>query len=269
MILCDMDGVLATGLGRDTTPGEPIYRTFTEAPDELELIRAAGIPFHVVTAKVEAEAAQVLDAIGLHPRIESIIGANRLFWPSVWAAARKGRLPESLAKSVYRRVLPTPQGARIIMLEDRQENLHEMLAAGAIDRGVLVPPISVSGGRIVEWFDVNLAFRVARGLAMGSMSAADLTRLDISIHRWHEGDLEPLDPADAAGILEGERYLLRLPGLSFDGSPSAGPSLESLDTGRVLMAGRRDLVTTVRAGRRVVRRIVRRLSGSGGGGRGG
>lgn len=266
MILCDMDGVLATGPGGDTAHDEPIYRTFTEPPDELDLIRACGIPFHVVTAKVEAEAAQVLEAIGLRDRIASVIGANRLFWPTLWAAIRKGRLPRSLAKSVYRTVLPARGDRPVVMLEDRRENLCEMLAAGAIDYGILVPPISTSEGRIVEWFDVNLALRVARELARGSADAAGLSRLDLSIRPWRNGETERREREGVAMILEGERYLLRLPALSFADMPAPGPTLESLDTGWVLTRGRRDLVTTVRAGRRVVRRIVGRLRGSNAGG---
>lgn len=267
MILCDMDGVLATGSGRDTAPGEPIYRTFTEPPGELELIRAAGIPFHIVTAKVEAEAVQVLEAIGLDPHIESIVGANQLFWPSVWGAVTRGRFPRTLVKSAYRTVLPAQQGQRIVMLEDRRDNLREMLAADAIDCGILVPSIRIARGHLVEWFDVNLALGLARQLAVGGMDPAGLSTLDVSIRRWYDGDFQELDSREMSGIREGERYLLRVPGLSFRSLASRGPSLESLDTGRILMPGRRDLVTSVRLGRRLIRRTIRNFLGSSVGGK--
>lgn len=260
MILCDMDGVLATGPGRDTMPGEPIYRTFARAPEELERIGAAGIPLHVVTAKVESEAAQVLEAIGLDAHIASVIGANRLFWPTVWAAVRRRRLPSSLVKSVYRTVLPARQGGWVVMLEDRRENLREMLAAGAIDFGILVPPISVSEGRVVQWFDLDLALRLARELATGGPGALDLSGLGVSLRRWNGDATEEIDAEDGRAMREGERYLIRLPSLSF--AASSGPTLERLDTGRVLTPGRANVVTTVRAGRRAVRRIVGRMSGS-------
>lgn len=261
MILCDMDGVLATGRGMDTARGEPIYRTFTEPPAELERIRADDIPFHVVTAKVEAEATQVLRAVGLDGHIASVIGADRLFWPTVWTAVRRRRLPSSLTKSVYRRVLPTRQDQRVVMIEDRHEHLSDMLAANVIDFGILVPPISITDDRITEWFDLNLALWVARKLVTGRVVAAELSRRSISMYRWQGGGPKELDLADLPVGFGGGGYLLHLPNLSFD-PPSAGPTLETLNTGRILKPGRPNVVTTVRAGRRAFRQIVGRFSSS-------
>lgn len=260
MILCDMDGVLATGAGRDTECGEPIYRTFLDPPEELEFIRAAGVPLHVVTAKLEAEAAQVLKAIGLEGHIESVIGANRLFWPSVRAAVTKGQRPRALVKSVYRDLLPTDNAARIVMLEDRRQHLWEMFDAGAIDFGILVPGISFSENRVVRWFDLNLALRLARGLATGELDATDLCQLDVSIHLWRRGRAERLELGQHLELLEGERYLLVLPSRSPGGSSSAVPTLEGLNTHFVLRPVGPSLVGTVRALRRVFRKIVARVS---------
>ncbi len=262
MILCDMDGVLATGPGMDTARGEPIYRTFTERPEELGRIRAAGISLHIVTAKVEAEATQVLQAIELDEYITSVISADRLFWPSVWAALRRKRLPNRLSKIACGTMLPEHETGRVVMLEDRREHLCDMLAAEAIDFGVLVPPIVIGEGRIVEWFDLNLALRVAKDLSLGDVNAEELSRLGISIDVWEDGWSRRLDWTKLSGTVDGRGYLLRLPRLTFANCPSPGPSLKSLDTGHVLTSGGLSVVGAVRAGRRVVRQIVARLSTS-------
>lgn len=262
MILCDMDGVLATGPAGDTAWGEPIYRTFREIPPELDRIRAAGISLHVVTAKVEAEAIQVLEAIGLDAHVASVVGADQLFWPSVLAAIKNRRLPRSLSKSVYRVTLAAGRAGRVVMLEDRQQHLHDMLAAGVIDFGILVPPITITEGYIRESFDLDLAFRMARELASGKLQPAELVSLDVSVYGWQSGVPESFDLAGLEAFPRGERYLLHLPKVTFAEAPSSGPAVDCLDTGRVLVPARANVVSTVRAGRRFVRRIVRRFRGS-------
>jgi hypothetical protein len=259
LILCDMDGVLATGPGTDTACGQPIYRTFVKVPDELGRIRAAGIPIHVVTAKVEAEASQVLQAVGLDGHVASVVGADRLFWPSVWAGVRKGRLPRSVSKSLCRRLLQQDQAERVVMIENYHPHLCEMLAAGAIDLGILVPPISMDGGRISAWFDIDLALRVAREFVIGTLDPAELSGGNCALYRWDGEDLHQVDLSYLSVITEGCGYLLRLPGLSVEDSAGSAPAVEDLQTGNVLLSGRRSLVSTVRVGRRFLRDMVRRL----------
>lgn len=258
MILCDMDGVLATGRGMDTAHGHPIYRTFIELPEQLGRIREAGIALHIVTAKVEAEAVQVLEAIGLEPYITSVVGANRLFWPTVWAALRKGHLPGSLTKSVYPSVLPAREGRRVVMIEDRRDHLCDMLAAGVIDFGILVPPISVSGDRVASWFDLDLALGMARELETGAHELARWVCPGVSAYSWRGGEARELEPSEYPAAVEGGGCFFSIPALPHADPRSQGPTLDALDTGKVLRPGRTNLVTTVRAGRRVVRRLIGR-----------
>jgi phosphoglycolate phosphatase-like HAD superfamily hydrolase len=102
MIACDLDNVLATNRGMDTSHGEPIHRTFRSLPPQLGVIREAGLPFHVVTAKVSRQAWQILRAVGLADQVTSVVGAEVLFWPTIWSALRRGRLPS------YRRPVRAP-----------------------------------------------------------------------------------------------------------------------------------------------------------------
>lgn len=253
MILCDLDGVVAVGPEGDTKPGAPIYRTFAKVPSELETIGAAEIPLHLVTAKVEPEARQVLEAIGLDHQITSVLGANRLFWPSIWVEIRRrGRLPRSIRKSVCRRVLRDRDRGSVVMLEDRLENLEEMLAADAIDHGILIPPLRLGGDRVLAWFELDLALRIARELATGKLEAPEVSRLGISVYRWRSDRLEPVQEP-LTSVQGPSRYVLRLPSRSYGDDPTAAPTLEALDTGRVLAPGRPTVVGAVRAGRRALR----------------
>src|SRR4051812_23284378 len=170
MILCDLDMVLATSNGSDTRAGQPIHRTFREVPAELDLIKRDGIPFHVVTAKVEQEARLVIQAIGLDDHVTSVIGANRLLWPSVWLALKKGRMPTSISKAFWRKAIRADKSESeppcVVMIEDRRSNLLEMLRHGSIHVGILVPPIRLAGESVVEWFDLGFALGLARALVL-------------------------------------------------------------------------------------------------------
>jgi hypothetical protein len=259
MILCDIDGVLATGPTGDTAVGEPIYRTWPHVPEELQRIRDAGIPFHVVTARVGAEAAQVLRAIGLDGYPDSVTSADSLFWPSVWAALRRGRIPEALSKGAYRPIRAEPGSGPVVMIENHQPHLIDMLAAGIIDFGVLVPPITIKADQVSRWFDLELALRLARKLVTNDDPSSELRTSGIGVFAWTEDDLEELDARHLPLTLQPGKHLFRLPGFSSTaGSPSA-PTLGSLDTGQILDPGGGSLVTAVRQGRRLVRRMRRLL----------
>ena len=240
MILCDMDGVLAMGPRGDTTPREPIYRTFVEYPAELRRIRESGIPLHLITAKVEAEARQVLRALGLEGDFASIIGADRLFWPTVRSSLRSGRFPRAIRKSAFRSILEVPSGRPVVMIEDNRGNLLEMLAAGAIDYGILVPPFHMEGERVIRGFNLELAFRVARQLVQLELDSDSLANHGTPLLRWRSG------------------YLLQLVELEDPSETSPLPALDSLTTGIVLQASGAELVSAVRAGRRLVRGILTR-----------
>lgn len=257
MILCDMDGVLARGGTGDTVPGGSIYRTFQEVPEELERIRAAGIPVHLVTAKEEAEASQVLHAVGVSQYIESIVSANQMFWPTVRRAITRGRVPRNLAKSTARRLLRGPPDGVVVMLEDRGEHLWAMLADGAIHFGILLPPIVVSGGRIVEWYDLDLALRVARRLVQEDLDMRELAGIGADVRILRDGALHSVHLETHPGPLVGERYLVQMPTLSGAEIDGSGPTLDSLDTGRVLEAGRGTVVSWVRSALRILRRKPR------------
>lgn len=254
MILCDMDGVLARGPIRDTAPGHPIYRTFVERPVELERIRTAEIPIHLVTAKEEAEASQVLRAVGVAEYFHSIVSANQMFWPTVRSALMKGRLPGTIAKSTARRLVPSPRSGVVAMVEDRREHLQAMLEDRAVTFGILVPPIVVSDGRVTNWFDLDLTLRVARGLVQGTLGAADLADLGARVARFRTGSLEAVDLELEAGPLVGHGYLVEVPPLGSSDASHDAPSLESLDTGHTLRAGPRTTVSMVREGLRILRR---------------
>jgi hypothetical protein len=251
-----MDGVLAVGPHRDTEWHQPIFRTFSEVPEEFGHIREAGVSLHLVTAKVEVEAAQVLRAIGLHDHFDSIIGADRLFWPSLWSAARKGRLPGSLAKSACRRILAANEGRPVVMIEDQAHNLIEMLAAGAIDFGILVPPFTRSGNRVDEWFDLNLALRLARELTTEAVDLRGLTGSGITAsypRQLPDGSVELQDMTASAG---GAGFFLHLPVRKpFDDIQS--PFLALINTGQDLIPSRRNAISIARSGNRFIRRMIR------------
>ena len=253
MILCDLDGVLAVGPRRDTERGAPIYRTFKEPPEELLAIQDAGIPLHIVTAKVEAEAKQVLDAIGLSAGWDSVIGADRLFWPTVRAALRERRVPSALLKSTFRKAIPTQGERPIVMIEDQADNLREMLSASAIDFGILVPRFSISENRIEAGFDLNRALELARRLSEGRGFLDALETLRSSA----------ADQEREKGITGSDRELERFPdphGSVFQipawdrALPSL--SLDAFDTGHALTAHRGNIVTMVRYARRISRRLM-------------
>jgi phosphoglycolate phosphatase-like HAD superfamily hydrolase len=93
MILCDIDNVLATNCGRDTAIGEPIYRTFVQMPTAFHDIRRACVPIHVVTAKAEREARQILAAIGLSAWVDSVHRSQQA--PLGYSARRSGSRPRT------------------------------------------------------------------------------------------------------------------------------------------------------------------------------
>src|SRR4029450_14155735 len=101
MILCDIDNVLATNCGRDTAIGEPIYRTFVQMPTAFHDIRRACVPIHVVTAKAEREARQILAAIGLSAWVDSVIGAHNLLWATLLDGVAPAPAPPAGVKGVY------------------------------------------------------------------------------------------------------------------------------------------------------------------------
>lgn len=257
MILCDMDGVLATGEGGDTAFGRRIYRTFREIPQALRIIADDPTPFHVVTAKTEAEAEQVVEAIGVETYVDSVVGADRLFWPTVWTALKQGRLPDSLSKASCLRNLSNREGSTVVMIEDHRAHLVDMLMSGTIDHGVLVPRIAASGDRLATWFDLDLALTLGWELATGRGYPAGWISRGVRILGWKE-ELKELVPCREMPADDGDdRFVLELPEVVFPGGTSAGPQLESLDTGRLLQPGKPNVVTGVRAARRILKRFKR------------
>lgn len=255
MILCDLDMVLATAGGKDTTPGEPIHRLFTEPPSQLQRIRQREIPFHIVTAKLKREAWEVLKAIGLAPHVDSVIGAEALFWPSIWTAFREGRRPNSISKVWYTRAIQNKERhskpRRVVMIDDRRHHLTEMLASGCIDAGILVPPLRCEGDEIVEWFDLDLTLRIASRLVTRE-SPAELARLGCAVFRWSRGQLtEVHSPAGEHGHAA-DRYLVVVPTVK----PSPAVKLHALDTGHVLQGRCTSVVAIVRATRALCRRMT-------------
>ncbi len=260
MILCDLDRVLATSHGMDTTYGEPIHRTFVQWPLQLQTIKEAGIPFHIVTTKLEGEAWEVLSAIGLDRHVTSVIGANALLWPSVWSALKNGRVPASVSKVFYGRTICNVKGGFVVMIEDRRENLNEMFDAGCIDFGILVPQIRIMGARVAEWFDLDLVLRIARELVIDSMDAAELGRLGLKAYRYQTEGLKNIEIRGLKQMRCNGRYLIEVPTVSAIRPSSSGVMLQSLDTGRVLTARRVDMITALRLGRRVFCRAATGLS---------
>jgi len=171
MILCDLDNVLATNRGRDTAIGQPIHRTFVRLPPALLDIRQARVPIHVVTKKTEAEAEQILAAIGLSGWVDSVIGANRLLWATLLDGVRRCRAPSKVSKVFCTRFLSARRTGAVVMIEDRPGHLREMLDHGSIDAGILVPPIRFNGDDVVEWFDVNAALLTAFAMVVGTSVA--------------------------------------------------------------------------------------------------
>jgi len=262
MILCDIDGVLATAIGQDTTPGEEIYRTFLEPLDELARIQADGIPLHVVTAKIEAEAWQVLRAVRLENAFTSLIGAEKLFWPTIMSNARRGRLPRSLSKVGFRQYVPATGDSPVVMIEDRVEHLRDMLHSGVIDFGILVPGMSFVDGYVTEWFDLNLALGVARRLVQSQISADELFRLGLTAHAWDDDQLVPVGVLGHDSPDQELSLLFSLPQIPYTLEGSSDRGTHSLRTGQVLMSGPQSLVTLIRRSRRLARSLGRRPSGS-------
>jgi hypothetical protein len=178
MILCDLDNVLATNRGRDTATGQPIYRTFVRLPPAFLDIRQARVPFHVVTKKTEAEAAQILAAIGLTAWVDSVIGLNRLLWATLLDGVRRCRAPSTVSKVFCTRFLPASRTGAVVMIEDRAGHLREMLDHGCIDAGILVPPIRFNGDDVAEWFDVNTALLTAFAMVVGTHAVPRRSRGD-------------------------------------------------------------------------------------------
>lgn len=178
MILCDLDNVLATNRGRDTATGQPIYRTFVRLPPAFHHIRQAGVPIHIVTKKTEAEAGQILAAIGLTAWVDSVIGANRLLWATLLDGMRRCRAPSKVSKAFCTRFLSAHPTGAVVMIEDRAGHLREMLDHGSIDAGILVPPIRFNGDDVAEWFDVNTALLTAFAMVVGTKTVPLRSRED-------------------------------------------------------------------------------------------
>jgi len=260
MILCDLDGVLATSRGVDTTYGETIHRTFVRSPFELQMINEADIPFHIVTTKIEAEAWEILRVIGLDKYVKSVIGADTLLWPSIWSALKKGRVPCYLSKAFYKRAVPYDDRGRVVMIEDRRENLLSMFKAGCIDFGILVPKIRVVGERVVEWCDLARVLQVARDLAVAKVDEASWSRLGLVVYHWQRDRLEMLSLDGFRRPRGNSRYLLEAPKVSAVESGSPGVRLQSLDTGYVLTARWLNIVAILRGCRWLFRRVAAGLA---------
>src|SRR4030095_9176813 len=168
MILCDIDNALAAKLGRDTAIGEPI--TFVKVPTAFHDIRRACVPIHVVTAKAEGEAHQILAAIGLRAWVDSVIGANKLLWATLLDGLCLGRAPTKVSKAFCRRFLSDVGAGPVVMIEDRESHLEDMLSHGSIGGGVLAPPILFNGNHVVQWFDLNSALLAALAMVLGTRS---------------------------------------------------------------------------------------------------
>jgi len=260
MILCDLDGVLATSHGRDTVAGGTIHRTFVCPPEQLRMISEARIPFHILTTKVEIEAWEVLRVIGLDKYVKSVIGADTLLWPSIWSALRKGQVPSYLSKAFYKRAVPNDNGERVVMIEDRRENLLSMFEAGCIDFGILVPKIRVVGEGVVEWCDLARVLQVARELAVAKVDEANWSGLGLNVYRWQRDRLEKLSLDAFRRPCGNSRYLLEVPKVSAVESGTPGVRLQSLDTGYVLTARRLNIVAILRGCRRSFRQIAAGLA---------
>lgn len=236
MILCDIDGVLAFGPdGGDTKPGQLIYPTFRKRPAELETIRAAGIPLYIVTAKVEAEARQILAAIDLLQEVDGVVGADRLFWSTLALELSERRFPSVIRKSVSRKILPGAPGSAVVMIEDRRSNLEEMLDSGSIDLGILVPPRRVAAQVGYECFDLELALRLARMRIEGTLNLEDIKSEGVEVR----------DPGGNRGgrVRAGPPQLLEIP--RFCTFPDSAIESRISPVG-VLRGSRREVVSWVR-----------------------
>lgn len=259
MILCDLDMVLATSNGCDTLVGQPIHRTFQDRPGELDLIKRDGIPFHIVTAKVEQEARTVLHAIGLEGYVTSVIGANSLLWPTLRCAVKERRMPTSISKAFWRtaiRDIEVPEKIqRVVMIEDRRSNLLDMLKYGSIDVGILVPQMRLAGESVVEWFDLNLVLRLARNLALGVDCGGLLSAYPLRVYQWRESGLEA---ADAESLLAGRetyRHLIELAALSPMSDQEQAFKLQSFETGQILVASKFNMASLLRACKKIGNRL--------------
>lgn len=260
MILCDLDMVLATSSGSDTLAGQTIHRTFVERPAEFDLILGDAIPFHVVTAKVANEARQVIRAIGLERYVSSVIGADHLFWPTLRGAIWKWQLPRSISKAFWRSALG-PTGStlcttrRVVMIEDRKSNLLEMLECKSIDIGILVPRIQVEGEVITEWFDLPLALRLARILALGSGDISDVDRRAVQVSRVRGRGIKSVDADQFFSAPAVGGHLIELPAAQRSLQQAQCLTLQFLETGYVLNPSRGDVVSLLRASKRLGRRL--------------
>jgi len=228
MILCDLDNVLATNRGRDTATGQPIHRTFVGLPPAFLDIRQARVPIHIVTKKTEAEARQILAAIGLTAWVDSVIGANRLLWATLLEGVRRRRAPSNVSKVFCTRFLSVHRTGPVVMIEDRAGHLREMLDHGSIDAGILVPPIRFNGDDVAEWFDVNTALLTAFAMVVGTTA----------IPR----------PSREGGFAE-DRGMIRLPSQrpGIEGVPAV--TVDQLATGQVLRSARFSPVSLLRQAR--------------------
>jgi hypothetical protein len=230
MILCDIDNVLATNCGRDTAIGEPIYRTFVQMPTAFHDIRRACVPIHVVTAKAEREARQILAAIGLSAWVDSVIGANKLLWATLLDGVARGRAPTKVSKAFYRRFLSDIGAGPVVMIEDREGHLEDMLSHESIDGGVLVPPILFDGNHVAQWFDLNAALLAALAMVLGTRSVR----------------------ARSAGMFVADQRIIRLPperpGLG--GVPAV--TADQLATGELLRKARLSPISVLRQVRKSV-----------------
>jgi len=258
MILCDLDNVLATSGGLDIGHGQPIHRTFLTPPPELEQIRLAGIPFHVLTKKPESEAWQVLRAIGLDRYVTSVVGATALFWPSVWHALSHRTLPTSISKTFFARTLSPSPEASVVMIEDRRENLHDMFDAGIIDIGILVPPIRVSDERVVEWFNLNIVLKIAKDLTKPAAHELDLSGNGLTVYRWRRGMPERIPTGTVGRLIRPGQYLVEVQTVPV--ADVASPlTLMRLATGQRLTAGRFGAIRALRIGRSMLQQLTTAL----------
>lgn len=260
MILSDLDGVLAMGPGRDTSPGDMIYRTFSEVPRGLLQARNQGVPLHLVTAKVEGEARQVLAAVGLETHFASVIGADRLFWTTLRRALHTLRMPSAVFKSGYRSFIKAPGYQPIVMIEDNRNNLLEMLASGAIDYGILLPPIRIEEGLVVRGFDLGLALDLASHLATGNQTLEAFSEVEVSrLREPRRGETQSQESVSSCAHSEPGRYIFHLPPLIHQGSTKPPIPLESLSTGVRLVADHRSVISAVRGARRLARVTLKRM----------
>jgi len=240
MILCDIDGVLAFGPTGDTAVDLPIYRSFVQVPPEFGRIVRDGIALHVVTAKVADEAAQVLHAVGARSLFSRVIGAEDLLFPTLRRAVWNRELPRALYKSTFRSRLRVGPSERVVMLEDNRWNLEEMLARGAIDFGLLVPPIVVRQALVQRWFDLDYALGVARELANGLQSNTSLAAAGINVESRER------DPRSGSAL----GWLVHIPDALPRGTSEQSLPLEMLDTGSRLVSKSRNIVSMLRNAKR-------------------